>query len=59
MLLLPAPDRRACPGRLQAAEAAEVQAWIDAAKATPAGQKKQLPAEMPKGYAPKAVEAAW
>ncbi|KAL4444290.1 hypothetical protein ABPG75_012027 [Micractinium tetrahymenae] len=43
----------------KAAEAAEVQAWVDAAKATPAGQKKELPAEMPKGYAPKAVEAAW
>lgn len=43
----------------KAAEAAEQQAWVDAARATPAGQKKQLPAEMPKGYAPKAVEAAW
>ena len=43
----------------QAAELAEAQAWVDAARATPAGDKKQLPAEMPKGYVPKAVEAAW
>ncbi len=43
----------------QAAEVAELQAWIDAARATPAGQKKQLSEEMPKGYAPKAVEAGW
>lgn len=48
------------PGAVpQAAEVAELQAWIDAARATPAGQKKQLPEEMPKGYAPKAVEAGW
>lgn len=43
----------------QAAELAEAQAWVDAARATPAGAKKALPAEMPKGYVPKAVEAAW
>ena len=43
----------------QAAEAAEAQAWIDAARATPVGEKKQLPGEMPKGYMPQAVEAAW
>ncbi|PRW56769.1 valine--tRNA ligase isoform A [Chlorella sorokiniana] len=43
----------------RAAEAAEAQAWVDAARATPTGDKKTLPAEMPKGYVPKAVEAAW
>jgi valyl-tRNA synthetase len=47
------------PPAAQAAEAAEAQAWVDAARATPAGERKQLPAEMPKGYVPKAVEAAW
>lgn len=44
---------------MQAAEAAEAQAWVDAARATPTGERKTLPAEMPKGYVPKAVEAAW
>ncbi|EFN58150.1 hypothetical protein CHLNCDRAFT_141931 [Chlorella variabilis] len=43
----------------KAAEAAEAQAWLEAARATPAGEKKVLPAEMPKGYVPKAVETAW
>ena len=43
----------------QVAEAAEAQAWVDAARATPFGARKQLPAELPKGYVPKAVEAAW
>ena len=36
-----------------------MQAWIDAARATPEGEKKRVEGEMPKGYAPKAVEAAW
>jgi hypothetical protein len=43
----------------QAAEAAEAQEWVDSAHATPVGEKKKIPAEMPKGYVPKAVEAAW
>ena len=43
----------------KAAEAAEMKAWIDAAKGTPAGQKKSVLGEMPKGYSPQAVEAAW
>lgn len=47
------------PPRPQAAELEEAQAWVDAARATPEGAKKTLPAEMPKGYVPKAVEAAW
>ncbi len=43
----------------RAAEAAEMQAWIDQAKATPVGQRKSVAGEMPKGYSPQAVEAAW
>lgn len=42
-----------------AAEAAEVQAWIDQAKATPAGSKKSVAGALPKGYSPEAVEAGW
>ena len=42
-----------------AAEAAEVQAWIAQAKATPVGSKKSVAGELPKGYSPVAVEAAW
>jgi valyl-tRNA synthetase len=42
-----------------AAEAAEVQAWIDQAKATPVGSKKSVAGSLPKGYSPEAVEAAW
>ncbi len=44
---------------VQAAEAAEAEAWVDAARSTPAGEKKGVEGEMPKGYVPKAVEAAW
>ena len=44
---------------LQAADAAEAAAWVASALATPAGAKKELPAEMPKGYMPRAVEAGW
>lgn len=43
----------------RAMEAAEVQAWIDAARATPSGSKKDVAGPMPKGYAPVAVESAW
>ena len=43
----------------RAAEAAEVDAWIEAVRGTPAGAKKSLEGEMPKGYVPKAVEAGW
>lgn len=43
----------------KAAEAAELQSWIDSAKATPTGERKAIVGQMPKGYAPKAVEAAW
>ena len=43
----------------RAAEAAEVDLWISAARATPLGAKKDVSGEMPKSYAPKAVEAAW
>jgi valyl-tRNA synthetase len=42
-----------------AAEAAEVQAWVDQAKATPVGSKKSVAGALPKGYSPMAVEAAW
>lgn len=52
-------DASPCCFPAQAAEAAEAQAWVDAARATPSGEKKTLPAEMPKGYVPKAVEASW
>ena len=43
----------------RAAEAAEIDAWIEAARGTPAGAKKSLEGEIPKGYVPKAVEAGW
>lgn len=43
----------------RAAEAAEIERWVEQARATPKGERKELPAEMPKGYAPRAVEAAW
>lgn len=43
----------------RAAEAAEMQAWIEEAKATPVGERKSVAGEMPKGYSPQAVEAAW
>jgi len=43
----------------KAAEAAEVQRIVDAARATPAGAKKNIKADMPKAYCPPAVEAAW
>lgn len=62
--MLPVACKCTSPARsslllMQAAEAAEAQAWVDAARATPTGERKTLPAEMPKGYVPKAVEAAW
>lgn len=40
-------------------EAEEVAKLIAAAKATPAGSKKDTSGEMPKAYHPKFVEAAW
>ena len=43
----------------RAAEAAEMESWVTAARATPLGSKKDVSGEMPKSYAPKAVEAAW
>ena len=43
----------------RAAEAIEIEQWISTAKATPNGAKKDVSGEMPKGYAPRAVEAAW
>ena len=46
-----------CPP--QAADAAEAAAWVASALATPTGTKKVLPAELPKGYMPRAVEAGW
>ena len=44
---------------LQAKDTAEVQQVIEHAKATPKGQKKDVSKDMPKGYCPPAVEAAW
>ena len=43
----------------QAKDAAEVQQQIEQAQATPKGQKKAVTRDMPKGYCPPAVEAAW
>lgn len=44
----------------KAAEAAELQTWIDEAKATPKGERKAVgQGQMPKGYCPEAVESAW
>jgi len=43
----------------KAADALETESWINAARSTPTGSKKDISGEMPKSYAPKAVEAAW
>ncbi|KAL6782093.1 TSV2 [Auxenochlorella protothecoides x Auxenochlorella symbiontica] len=43
----------------KAVEAAELAAWLEQARTTPKGSKKELPGKMPKGYDPKAVETAW
>jgi valyl-tRNA synthetase len=43
----------------KAADAAELAAWVAAARATPAGAKKAVGGEMPKAYTPQAVEAGW
>lgn len=40
-------------------EAAELAAWLEQARTTPKGSKKELPGKMPKGYDPKAVETGW
>lgn len=44
---------------MQAKDAAEVQQQIEQAQATPKGHKKAVTGDMPKGYCPPAVEAAW
>ena len=44
---------------VQTKDAAEVQQQIEQAQATPKGQKKAVTRDMPKGYCPPAVEAAW
>ena len=44
---------------VQAKDAAEVKQQIEQAQATPKGQKKAVTRDMPKGYCPPAVEAAW
>ena len=44
---------------VQAKDAADVQQQIEQAQATPKGQKKAVTRDMPKGYCPPAVEAAW
>lgn len=44
---------------MQAKDAAEVQQQIEQAQATPKGHKKAMTGDMPKGYCPPAVEAAW
>ena len=44
---------------VQAKDAAEVQQQMEQAQATPKGQKKAVTRDMPKGYSPPAVEAAW
>ncbi len=43
----------------QKAEAEEVAALIAAAKATPKGEKKELPGAMCKAYHPQMVETGW
>lgn len=43
----------------RAAEAAEIAAWVQSASSTLKGHKKDTSGEMPKSYAPIAVEAAW
>jgi valyl-tRNA synthetase len=45
--------------RKKAAEGAEAEAWLQAVRSTVKGEKKAVVGEMPKGYQPKAVEAAW
>lgn len=44
---------------VQAKDAAEVQQQIQQAQSTPKGHKKAVTGDMPKGYCPPAVEAAW
>ena len=43
----------------RAAEAEDMKAWLESARATPSGAKKSVAGEMPKGYDPMAVETAW
>ncbi|KAL3156713.1 hypothetical protein ABBQ38_000987 [Trebouxia sp. C0009 RCD-2024] len=44
---------------VEAKDAAEVKQQIEQAQATPKGQRKAVTRDMPKGYCPPAVEAAW
>ena len=44
---------------VQAKDAAELKQQIEQAQATPKGQMKAVTRDMPKGYCPPAVEAAW
>lgn len=53
------PSKKAEQEAKRAAEAAELQKWIDNAKATPQGERKDVSGTMPKAYTPQAVEAAW